>query len=326
MDATKGRGLGAIVAVAVTYAEWAAGVVGWIFAAVDLTIVFGAVAGGRPLMVTFLRAIVDPFLTTGIALVLISVLRRGMHNWAGELGLKLGLLWILACIGFAILPWLFVDDADSALSMSAAALTAGALGVPLALACARLRPDKSQSIQLAVRRWFNGAKSDGSRCGVFDAAGRPLFLLVLLAVAAFGVIHPTVPAGWMNAAVKSFADVLRRIDRQHFFGAVPNTMPPWFSTPWPWSIAAGVCAVSIYVAFRKIGSGSARRGSVLSLLATVQLGAATFAVFDLANAFITLDGAAVGGAVIAAVLAYECRRRWQRMTMWQDIDTSMFPR
>ena len=327
MFARIAQPLGVVAAKALRAAELTAGVIGWLMAAATSALVVVECALGSSLAAALTCYGLLPTLGYGAALLFISILRRGLRNWAGELGLYLGLYAALGSGALMIVPWLVLHRLHEAIVMSSLAATTAALSLLLSLVCARIRPDRMWDAWLAFRRWLNGARDDGSRPNCVDCFDGAASALVCLCLAVLGAINPSAMIQRIASGAVWLANAR---GPAHALPTAAAAIPPWFRMEWPWLAATSISAAAVYVAFRRLGSGSVRRGCVVWLLAVGQLGGIVVGGLAFLCACLTNDGNlrywSIAFAPVAALIAWECYRRRTRIDMWHDVSDPMFPR
>ena len=192
-----------------------------------------------------------------LALLAVSIHRRGPSRWLEQWGFAFGSRFALVFGIGALLTWLFATDARDAAGLGGLCIICMEMSAALAALAAWLHWDQVEATALKFRRYINGADSAAQRSAL-DCALVPLWWAMCSLFAAAAALFPNTV---MGAVWPPFGTAIAKSSTPDGQATLPPVaMPPVLATHLFWFVIAMLCAAGLYISFRRAGQGVAERG------------------------------------------------------------------
>jgi len=291
--------------------EGLAATLGWLYASLHVS------AAIRGTILGFSLAWVGEELASAIAALAVvgfTLWRRGLPQWLGGLGMRLG---FFSAVGFAILT--IIIAANGAVGVALGAMMAS-FGVALFAACAWYQPEAVRHSLNEIRQFLDGAGSFTEQ-DCFDEAITPTLWLVCLSVAVYAALDPQLIVQLLEKSASYYGEGMSA-DNPNYI-ARPPVLPSLLWIRDCSIAAAGGFALSFCVSLRRRGHGSLMRGAAVWLPAIGQAAGFVLApVTLLASVEIAVENPPFYPAgwrnlaisAVAAVIGFGCyrlRQKWR---------------
>lgn len=309
MPADLAKGLGRLAARAAKLAAWSIGVAGWLLSVFWAgEIVTRAATPGTGVDAELAARMLGPWL----ALLACSVLLRKPSRWLEELGVRLG---FLSGLGFFALALLgadvgFEDELDGALFVAAE------FGLALFLLSAWLHWDQIVAARFRLRRFVNGVRPDGSQLDFMHGMAEPAGALCFLVAGLSGIFAPAAVNHGLSRMLNDYRREHIAALARHGLHPLPYHFAAIVVPQGVWIALTILSALAVYIAFRRVGGGSAGRGLAIWLLAIAEGVAAMAALLlflgQLQASDFTYRFEAAAFAIAAAAFCWFCHRQRNR--------------